>query len=225
MSSAGTLWSVHGVYKAKTVRAVAAFAGITIDVPTDYVHFEDNEKPDFPAKFPFGKIPAWEGKDGFTLFEGAAIARYLAGLVPSSGLLGQSPEDAALVDQWVHMAESDVNNYTDIIDDLVSGEFTPYSKSMHAIVSQSQLQAFKILEAHISSRTFFVGDRITLADITIAGFIQRACAFSIDTALRAKLPNLIRHMETIINQPVFAGIYEPTPVLQKALTWVPPPKK
>jgi hypothetical protein len=37
---------------------------------------EDNKKPEFLAKFPLGKIPAFEGANGFNLAEGAAIARY-----------------------------------------------------------------------------------------------------------------------------------------------------
>ena len=45
-------------------------------MPENYVHFEDNKKPEFLAKFPHGKIPAFEGSDGFKLFEGSAIARY-----------------------------------------------------------------------------------------------------------------------------------------------------
>ena len=45
-------------------------------MPENYVHFEDNKKPEFLAKFPHGKIPAFEGSDGFKLFEGTAIARY-----------------------------------------------------------------------------------------------------------------------------------------------------
>jgi len=81
------------------------------------------------------------------------------------------------------------------------------------------------LEAHLSTRTFFVGERITLADITIATIIQRATTITIDAPLRAKLPNLIRHLETIVNQPKFAGIYEQTPYIEKALQWVPPPKE
>jgi elongation factor 1-gamma len=35
-----------------------------------------NKSPEFLAKFPFGKIPAFESADGFRLFEGDAIARY-----------------------------------------------------------------------------------------------------------------------------------------------------
>ncbi|KAJ7704103.1 hypothetical protein B0H17DRAFT_1326766 [Mycena rosella] len=59
------------------IRAVAALGGVAIDLPERYVHHEDNKKPEFLAKFPHGKIPTWEGKDGFLLFEGALIARYI----------------------------------------------------------------------------------------------------------------------------------------------------
>lgn len=58
------------------IRAVAAYAGLKVNLPTDYVHFESNKRPEFLAKFPHGKIPSFEGSDGFKLFEGAVIARY-----------------------------------------------------------------------------------------------------------------------------------------------------
>ncbi len=58
------------------IRAVAALNGLKVDLPEHYVHFEDNKKPEFLAKFPHGKIPAFDGADGFKLFESAAIARY-----------------------------------------------------------------------------------------------------------------------------------------------------
>ena len=76
---------LHLPYPAKTgflivgdrqIRAVAAFGGLKIDLPESYVHFEDNKKPEFLSKFPHGKIPAFEGADGFKLFETTAIARY-----------------------------------------------------------------------------------------------------------------------------------------------------
>ena len=98
MSSAGTLWTVEKQWKAKAVsvfsllhfqffslitgprviqiRAAAALGGVEIELPTQYEHYVDNKKPEFLSKFPHGKIPAWEGKDGFKLFEGQAIARY-----------------------------------------------------------------------------------------------------------------------------------------------------
>lgn len=37
---------------------------------------EDTKTDEFLTKFPFGKVPAFEGADGFTLFESSAIAQY-----------------------------------------------------------------------------------------------------------------------------------------------------
>lgn len=58
------------------IKAAAAFGGFTLDEPTGYVHYTTNRTPEFIAKFASGKVPAFEDKDGFCLFEGNAIARY-----------------------------------------------------------------------------------------------------------------------------------------------------
>ena len=60
---------------------VAAYGDLKVDVPQEYKHFEDNKKPEFLAKFPHGKVPAFEGKDGFLLFELFAVARYCKCLI------------------------------------------------------------------------------------------------------------------------------------------------
>ncbi|KAJ7819245.1 elongation factor 1-gamma [Mycena leptocephala] len=225
MSSIGTLYTVPAQASGKIIRATAAFAGVAIDLPTDYVHFDTNKKPAFLSKFPHGKIPSWEGKDGFILFEGAAIARYIASLAPNSGLLGKTKEDAALIDQWIHLMEAEAEFNATQINFLVRGMMSPYSKPIHTTFHERQTRALATLEKHISTRTFFVGERITLADIYVATLVQRQCSINLDTAARATLPNLIRHMETVINQPAFANIYEPTEVLEKAPVYVAPKKE
>jgi len=223
--STGTLWTTKSFAKGKAIRAVAAWAGLEITIPQSYVHLSDNQTPQFLSKFPHGKIPAFEGKDGFRLFEAFAIARYLASLAPNSGLLGHTPKDAALIDQWVHLAESEVGDMTSFILYMVTGKLTPYNKPMHNHLAEAQLRTLNTLNDHLATRTFFVGERITLADIYIASLIQRAAHVTIDTPLRAKLPHLMRHMETVVNQPRLDDIYEPTPELEKALQYTPPPKE
>ncbi|KAJ7470970.1 glutathione S-transferase C-terminal-like protein [Mycena latifolia] len=220
---AGTLWTTPHQFVGRAIKATAAFGGIKIGYPTGYVHFQDNYKEDFKAKFPHSKLPAWEGKDGFRLFESAPIARYIAGLAPAAGLLGKNAQEAALVDQWVHLIE-EVNDYTENIDEIVGGDLVPYSKSIHASFVAGQLRGLTTINGHLATRTFLVGERITLADIYVASLVLRACGISIDTAARAKLPHLMRHLETIINQPVFEGIFHPIPVLEKAVAYVPPKK-
>ncbi|KAF7327190.1 Elongation factor 1-gamma [Mycena kentingensis (nom. inval.)] len=223
--SVGTLYTVPAQASARPIRAVAALTGLSIDIPSDYKHFEDNKKPAFLNKFPHGKIPAWEGKDGFKLFESGAIARYLAGLAQGKGLLGKTAEEAALVDQWIHLVESEVDFNTSQINYLVRGILAPYTKPIHNTFLERQLRGLTTLEKHIASRTYFVGERITLADLAIASFVQRACGITIDTATRAKLPNLMRHIETIVNQPALKGIFDPTPVLETALAYTAPKKE
>ena len=58
------------------ILATSAFAGLSLDIAEGYTHHVDNKKPEFLSKFPHGKIPALETKDGFYLFEGSAIAGY-----------------------------------------------------------------------------------------------------------------------------------------------------
>lgn len=97
MAPAGTLWTSPTQASGKTVRnyfnyssnnnihpfnlvaqikAAAALGGIEISFPDKYEHYVDNKKPEFLSKFPHGKIPTWEGADGFHLYEGVPIARY-----------------------------------------------------------------------------------------------------------------------------------------------------
>ncbi|KAJ7278477.1 glutathione S-transferase C-terminal-like protein [Mycena rebaudengoi] len=221
-SSAGTLWTVKGQYPGKAIRAVAAVGGVEIDLPASYIHREDNKKPAFLSKFPHGKIPAWEGKDGVLVFESAAIARYLAGLAgPTSTLLGQSPEQAAHIDQWVHLLETEVDVYTGLIHNLVGGKLGVYSESTHTILLDRQLRGLATLDAHIATREYFVGAYLTLADLYIAALIQRAAAVNFDTPTRARFPHLFAHVEKVINtNPALTEIYGPTEVLEAAPAYV-----
>jgi elongation factor 1-gamma len=81
------------------------------------------------------------------------------------------------------------------------------------------------LNTHLATRTFLVHERISLADLAIACTIQSGVSSTIDTELRAKLPNLIRHMETVVNQPQLKEIFGETEYCEKAKQFTPPPKE
>ncbi|KAI0744493.1 elongation factor 1-gamma [Earliella scabrosa] len=225
MSSIGTLWTTPQQATGTRIRAVAAFGGLKIDLPESYVHFEDNKKPEFLSKFPHGKIPAFEGADGFKLFETTAIARYVATLAPNSTLLSSDPKEAALIDQWISFADTEINVHTTLIFQLVKGIITPYAKPIHTTLAERQVRSLKTVEAHLSTRTFLVTERITLADITLASVILRAVAVTLDAPLRAQFPNVIRHFETVINQPALKPVFGDVTYIDKALAFTPPPKE
>jgi hypothetical protein len=49
---------------------------LKLDIGQNYTHWETNKTEAFRSKFASGKIPAFEDKDGFCLFESKAIAKY-----------------------------------------------------------------------------------------------------------------------------------------------------
>ncbi|KAJ7704070.1 hypothetical protein B0H17DRAFT_1193984 [Mycena rosella] len=135
------------------IRAVAALGGVAIDLPESY-----------------------EGKDGFLLFDGARLLDTstiledeIATLAPNSGLLGKNAQEAALVDHWIRVIETEVGVHTTNIYGLVQGNFSQfYNKPIHNTFLERQLRRLHTLEKHIATRTFFVGERITVADVCIA---------------------------------------------------------
>ncbi|KAJ7261518.1 glutathione S-transferase C-terminal-like protein [Mycena rebaudengoi] len=202
MASVGTLWTVPYQATGKAIRATAAYGGVHISVPTEkeYKHWETNKQPQYLSKFPHGKIPAWEGKDGFLLFESVAIMRYIGALAPrEKGLYGKSPEDAALIDQWMHLMESEVEFNTQHINYFFIGWLAPYSEPIHKTFLERQLRGLNTIEKHLAGRTFFVGDSLTIADIYIATMMQRASGINVGTQIRAQIPRIyspLRHTLT-----------------------------
>lgn len=168
----------------------------------------------------------------------------VAALAPNSTLLGSNDKEAALIDQWVSFADSEVALHTTLIFQLVKGIITPYAKpvrssanapyvylltlldgQIHTTLQERQIRSLKTLEAHLATRTFLVTERITLADITLASVIQRAVQVNLDASTRPQFPNLIRHFETVVNHPQLKDIFGQTAYIEKALAFTPPPKE
>ncbi|KAH9834491.1 elongation factor 1-gamma [Rhodofomes roseus] len=225
MSSIGTLYTIDRQDYGKRLKAIAAFAGLALEVPSGFVLGETNKTPEYLAKFQHGKIPALETADGFKLFETQAIARYLASLAPNSKLQGSDLKDAALVDQWVAFTDSELNAPGRVVFQLVNGALAPYTKPIHTAFLDRVERSLGTLEKHLTSNTFLVTERITLADITLASVVQRQLTYLIDAPLRAKYPNVIRHFETVVNQPSLIAVFGPTEYVEKAKQFTPPPKE
>jgi elongation factor 1-gamma len=59
----------------------------------------------------------------------------------------------------------------------------------------------------------------------LAAELQSAFSTNVDASHRAKLPNVLRHYETIVNQPNLASIFGSTAFAEKALQYTPPAKE
>ncbi|KAF8266028.1 elongation factor 1-gamma [Lactarius quietus] len=208
--SAGTLFTSSEV-QGKRISAIAAFADLSVDIKestSDVV-----------------KTPTFTSKDGFSVFEASAIGRYIASLAPNSTLIGHGATEAALVDQWVGFVDSDIARYNTLILQLIKGAISPYNKPIHTVFQERITIALTILEKHLATRTYLATERITLADVSLAAELQSVFSTTVDAALRAKLPNLLRHFETVVNHPKLAPVFGSTAYVEKALQYVPPPKE
>ncbi|KAG2128734.1 glutathione S-transferase C-terminal-like protein [Suillus clintonianus] len=209
MAPIGSLWGDPRQRQTKCANTIqilstAAIAGLEVDLPP-FEFGVTNKSPEFIDKFPFAKIPVFEDKDGFVLLEGASIARY----APESGLLGKSIKDAALVDQWIHFAEHEIHTFTDLIWMLVD-RFAPekaYSESIYKSVFERQERSLKFLEQNIGIHEFIIGDEITLADIILAGVIQRAARITLGAAERALYSKVFAYYEKVVADPRIKDIF------------------
>ncbi|CAE6354329.1 unnamed protein product [Rhizoctonia solani] len=189
----------------QTIRATAAIAGFTVDtIPVSGI---TSETPEYKAKFASGKLPGFETRDGFTLFRGSAIARYIASLAPSSGLLGTSPTDAALVDQWVSYFESEILSGEDTFWAFLADEVL-YNQLHETVLRERLHEHLVVVNTHLTHNTFFLPtNRISLADITGAAVIMDIFRFYLGPADRAKYPALVRLLETVANHPEIKAIF------------------
>ena len=128
-----------------------------------HFHFgQTNRTPEFLRKFPAGKVPAFEGDDGFCVFESNAIAYY----VSKEELRGSTPEAAAQVVQWVSFADSD------IVPPASTWVFPTFGIMHHnnqatENANEEVKRILGLLDTHLKTRTLLVGERVTLADITV----------------------------------------------------------
>ena len=99
------------------------------------------------------------------------------------------------------------------------------SNQMHTFVTERLVRALNTLEGILLTRTYLVGERLTLADITVASAIFRSVAFNIDAPMRAKIPNTLRHLDLIINQPKIKEVFGAPTFIEKAVQYTPPPKE
>uniref|UniRef100_A0A8C9ZW29 Eukaryotic translation elongation factor 1 gamma n=1 Tax=Sander lucioperca TaxID=283035 RepID=A0A8C9ZW29_SANLU len=102
-----TLYTYPENWRAFKAQIAAQYSGARLKVASSSPAFtfgQTNRTPAFLNNFPLGKVPAYQGDDGFCLFESNAIAHYLS----NDALRGATPQAAAQVLQWVSFADSEI---------------------------------------------------------------------------------------------------------------------
>merc|ERR1711978_19956 len=194
---AGTLYTYPDNFRAQKALIAAKYSGAEVTVAKDFVFGESNKKPEFLKKFPLGKVPAFEGSDGVLLTESNAIAYYVA----NDELRGGSDAAArAQVVQWMCMADNEIlpAACTWVFPTLGIMQF---NKNATERAKEDVKAAMKTLNDHLLTRTFLVGERLSLADIAVACTMLSLYKQVLEPAFRKPFVNVTRWFTTVVNQP------------------------
>jgi elongation factor 1-gamma len=164
-----------------------------------------NRTPEFLAKFPLGKVPAFESGDGsFALTEAQAIARYVAESGPKAGqLLGEDARTRALIEQWACFADQEIANA--VLPPLLMclAKLQPYDQGRYDSCVASLERCLRRIDAALDGgkNKFLVGGQLTLADVMVAGVLALAGRLVMDKEMRDKVPHVEAYLKGIMEVP------------------------
>lgn len=101
----------------------------------------------------------------------------------------------------------------------------PYNKKSVEDHQKAALEAVHVLEQHFLVHTYFVGERITLADIFGVSLIARGFQYLFDKQWREQNPNTTRWYETVSAQPIWRAVMPEVIMIDEAIKYVPPKKE
>merc|ERR1719242_1307975 len=113
--------------------------------------------------------------------------------------------DQALVAQWMSFAQNEVlpSACTWVFPTLGIMQF---NKTSTERAKEEVKKAMDVLNKHLLTRTYLVGERITLADICVAYAMKMLFENVLDAAFRKPFGNAVRWYTTIMNQPAVVGV-------------------
>lgn len=172
----------------------------------------DTRTPSFLAKFPLGKVPAFEGADGFCLAEGSAISSYIASSGPlAAQLLGADAQARARVAEWTLFTNTElVAHFTPPLLMAVY-KMVPYDEGRYEASAAAFERALQRVEAEVTKdggrRKFLVGDKLTLADLEVAAALFYAGGFLLDAEMRAAAPATVEYLRGIAALPEVVEVF------------------
>jgi len=142
-------------------------------------------------------------RDGeLVLWESNAVVRYLCRRYGAGGLLPDDDADRARADQWMEWHKNGpYRPYIDLFWAVVRTEPALRDAARIARLARATADSLEILETHLGSRLYIVGDRLSMADIPIGPMVHRYFALDVE---RPELPNIWAWYERLCARPAFA---------------------
>ena len=178
----------------------ARMAGLKVEF-ADYEHSDFDGKPYLNNCHPLGRTPVLQTEDGY-LFESHAILRHIARVDrTNSNLYGKTAYEASQVDQWLDYVSTEMTEFcSHAFYVSIFGKKT--DEEHDAKNADSLCAAIEGLDRWLETRTFLVGERMTIADIAAAFTLQMAYRWDPKAEeLAKKFKGAFRLYQTVMNQP------------------------
>ncbi|XP_066932429.1 elongation factor 1-gamma-like isoform X2 [Clytia hemisphaerica] len=211
--ASGTLYTYSGSFRANKILVAAAYSGANVTV-ADFEYGKTNTSADFLKKFPLGRVPAYES-NGLCLSESDAIAQY----VSNDALLGgKDSANQASVREYISFAENE------IVPSACAWVYPTlglrqYNKQETDNAMAHLKKCLTKLNNDLLTRTFLVGERVTLADITLCTSLVMLYVQVMDSKFREAFGNLNRWFTTCVNQPNFKKVLGDIKLCEKMATF------
>ncbi len=178
--------------------------------------FGGNNTPDYLAKNPNGLVPTIIDK-GATIWESAAIVRYLGATYGDEQFWPKEPAKRAPLDQWAEWAKSSFQPtlFPNIFWPLVAGN--PAARDEKALAAAvTKIGALgKMVDARLADGDYLGGDGPCFADCIFGTMLYRY--FTLDFA-RPSTPNLEAYYARLTRRPAYA---EHAMVSYESMRWKP----
>ncbi len=153
----------------RRVRVFLAEKGVSVPVRQVDIGSQENRKPPFLARNPFGGLPVLELDDGTCIAESVAICRYFEELHPEPPLLGTDARDRALVEMWSRRTELELWRFVTGCFQHTHDYFKDRIEQVPAwgeLCRKTARERLVIFDRELAGRPFLAGERYTIADIT-----------------------------------------------------------
>ena len=176
------------------VKYTADFLGQDYDwVVTDIMKSE-TRTAEYLAKNLAGQVPMLELDDGRTLAQSNAIIAYLA---RDSVLLPDDPFDRAKVDEWMFWEQYSHEPYVAVCRFVMVYQGKGRDEREAWRVERGE-NALDLMDSWLADRDWFVGDKISIADIALLAYTRLAHEGGFDLGIRANVRRWISASEQVL---------------------------
>jgi elongation factor 1-gamma len=188
----------------------AQYAGVQVDIASDFVMGKTNKTTEFLALNPLGKVPTLEVTDAkgnkTGVFESNAIARYVARVgKKANNLFGATAEEEGQINAFIDLTVGEIDMPAAAWLYPIKG-YIPQNEAATKAAKKDIRGALTTLNNHLATRTFLVGERISLADIVVACSLHDLYVHVLDNGFRKQFVHTNRWFATLTAQAEFRAV-------------------